>query len=375
MNIYKNQKGITLIALIITIIVMLILVSVTVNVALNGGLFEKAKEAGTKTQKEADREMLLTETLGTIDNSGYLDISGLTISGWTKGTAKQDSNSKTYYEFTSSSGNKFYVYDITGEIVDEEPTGNPNQNSPLITYELDQETGEPDESKQMIFLSTTNNTYNSETINIIIENLEASQLVWTYNESLFEMTGSGTTRTITIKSGSMQQLASATGSTETITVTAPGANTLTYTIILNPWLYYGLTNDIQYDNNYVNSTTNDTIRLNSDGSFYTSVGDSGTALPIEVYAMMCVFNFGEILGDNIYLGFDNETMNGTQFTRIGMGLYYDDNNDQFKFFSGTDISGFSVDQSDLDSSKTALQSYLNTNKDSLPGFLGIFENS
>ncbi len=41
----KKQNGITLIALIITIIVMLILVGVTVNVALNGGLFDTAKQA------------------------------------------------------------------------------------------------------------------------------------------------------------------------------------------------------------------------------------------------------------------------------------------------------------------------------------------
>ena len=41
----KKQNGITLIALIITIIVMLILVGVTVNVALNGGLFDAAKQA------------------------------------------------------------------------------------------------------------------------------------------------------------------------------------------------------------------------------------------------------------------------------------------------------------------------------------------
>ncbi|MBQ2916843.1 MAG: leucine-rich repeat domain-containing protein [Clostridia bacterium] len=41
----RNKKGITLIALIITIIVMLILVGVTVNVALNGGLFDIAKQA------------------------------------------------------------------------------------------------------------------------------------------------------------------------------------------------------------------------------------------------------------------------------------------------------------------------------------------
>ena len=40
----KKEKGITLIALIITIIVMLILVAVTISVALNGGLFNNAKD-------------------------------------------------------------------------------------------------------------------------------------------------------------------------------------------------------------------------------------------------------------------------------------------------------------------------------------------
>ena len=47
----KGQKGITLVALIITIIVMLILVGVSISVALNGGLFQKADDAveGTKT--------------------------------------------------------------------------------------------------------------------------------------------------------------------------------------------------------------------------------------------------------------------------------------------------------------------------------------
>ena len=44
-EIAKYSKGITLIALIITIIVMMILVGVTVNVALNGGLFDIAKQA------------------------------------------------------------------------------------------------------------------------------------------------------------------------------------------------------------------------------------------------------------------------------------------------------------------------------------------
>ena len=46
----KTQKGITLIALIITIIIMLILVSVTVSSTINGGLFTKAREANFKME-------------------------------------------------------------------------------------------------------------------------------------------------------------------------------------------------------------------------------------------------------------------------------------------------------------------------------------
>lgn len=49
-NSKPNNKGITLIALIITIIVMLILVGVTVNVALNGGLFNTAKKGTYQTE-------------------------------------------------------------------------------------------------------------------------------------------------------------------------------------------------------------------------------------------------------------------------------------------------------------------------------------
>ena len=57
----KTKKGITLIALIITIIVMLILVGVTISVALNGGLFEQARDAKKKTEAavKADQDLLL----------------------------------------------------------------------------------------------------------------------------------------------------------------------------------------------------------------------------------------------------------------------------------------------------------------------------
>ena len=52
----RGQKGITLVALVITIIVMLILVGVSVTVAINGGLFTKAKEGATNTQVAANAE-------------------------------------------------------------------------------------------------------------------------------------------------------------------------------------------------------------------------------------------------------------------------------------------------------------------------------
>ena len=56
----KTQKGITLIALIITIIVMLILVGVSVSVALNTGLFKTAQGVAKNTEAEKIREQELS---------------------------------------------------------------------------------------------------------------------------------------------------------------------------------------------------------------------------------------------------------------------------------------------------------------------------
>ena len=51
---------------------MLILVGVTVNVALNGGLFEKAKDATQKTEKEAIYEQIVDKT--ELTNAGTIDV-------------------------------------------------------------------------------------------------------------------------------------------------------------------------------------------------------------------------------------------------------------------------------------------------------------
>ena len=55
----KAQRGITLIALIITIIVMLILVAVTITIAVNGGLFEYAGRTGRETNEAIESEQEL----------------------------------------------------------------------------------------------------------------------------------------------------------------------------------------------------------------------------------------------------------------------------------------------------------------------------
>ena len=70
----KTQKGITLIALVITIIVMLILVGVSVTVALNGGLFNTAKKAKTDTQGAISAEQKLDDGRVKINGQWYASI-------------------------------------------------------------------------------------------------------------------------------------------------------------------------------------------------------------------------------------------------------------------------------------------------------------
>ena len=88
------QKGITLIALIITIIVMLILVGVTINVALNGGLFTQAQTATKETQKEAEREQLLSVAVAAVETDGKVNSTKVVLpSGFEKDETKT-TNSK-----------------------------------------------------------------------------------------------------------------------------------------------------------------------------------------------------------------------------------------------------------------------------------------
>lgn len=76
----KDQKGITLIALVITIIVMLILVAVTITMAINGGLFEKAGEAASGTNQAKTEEQELangTAVVNGLNGNAATDINDI----------------------------------------------------------------------------------------------------------------------------------------------------------------------------------------------------------------------------------------------------------------------------------------------------------
>lgn len=104
----KTNRGITLIALIITIIVMLILVAVTVSVALNGGLFTTAKDAANKTQLEIDRETLQVGIIGALNGELKIATSNDLISNLPLGWDVTGTDGGPYIA-TSPKGNKFKV--------------------------------------------------------------------------------------------------------------------------------------------------------------------------------------------------------------------------------------------------------------------------
>ena len=97
----RKEKGITLIALIMTIIVMLILVVVAISVVLNGNLFEKAEKAAKGTQVELDKEALIAKAVAAIDEeTGKINTANLVLpDGWYKQGEK----------YVSAKGNAFTI--------------------------------------------------------------------------------------------------------------------------------------------------------------------------------------------------------------------------------------------------------------------------
>ena len=65
---FKNSKGITLVALVITIIILLILAGISISALTNTGIFQKAKDAKQKSENAAlDQNTKLDEYENELD--------------------------------------------------------------------------------------------------------------------------------------------------------------------------------------------------------------------------------------------------------------------------------------------------------------------
>ena len=129
---FKNAKGITLIALVITIIVLLILAGVTIaTLTGDNGILNQAGKAKDKTTEAESIERVQVEVAGSFGNDGKIDVDELNenlknIEGLTyKGNALSDSNKITLpatvtvngYDIQIISNGGVRKYDPLAEII------------------------------------------------------------------------------------------------------------------------------------------------------------------------------------------------------------------------------------------------------------------
>ena len=113
---FSTNKGITLIALVITIIVMLILVGVTISMAVNGGLFDYAGKASGQTKNALNVEGQLANGGIEVDGQWYNSIDEYLIASGNKETPEEiHSWTRSEDTFTCSTCNASYTM---GQVVD-----------------------------------------------------------------------------------------------------------------------------------------------------------------------------------------------------------------------------------------------------------------
>ena len=119
-----KEKGITLIALVVTIIILLILAGVTLNMAINGdGLFSRARNAADKYKKAQKDEQDLISEIGKEMNSEY--VTGYNPTTKTEyGIGKEASGIAAIQKFSTETM-KWRIWDYDGttlRLISENPT-------------------------------------------------------------------------------------------------------------------------------------------------------------------------------------------------------------------------------------------------------------
>ncbi|MBO5412782.1 MAG: hypothetical protein J6A29_00465 [Clostridia bacterium] len=136
----RQNKGITLIALIITIIVMLILVAVTITTAINGGLFEKAGEAVGEMQNALNAEQ---QFVNDIIEEYFGNSSGEDNAGEETGEVTLPEGLKVgdYVNYTPDTGTYKVASGSTGSGYSSEQSFTTRSNLSWRVWSIDEETG------------------------------------------------------------------------------------------------------------------------------------------------------------------------------------------------------------------------------------------
>ena len=120
----KRNKGITLIALVVTIIVLLILAGVSINMLTGqNGILNRASEAKEKTENAQTEELVKFAVMSSIGTDGLVDINQLKTEIESQGGRVTG----TTFPVTVTIGNSSYQIDQTGNITEASTT-------PQISY-------------------------------------------------------------------------------------------------------------------------------------------------------------------------------------------------------------------------------------------------
>ena len=170
----KTNKGITLIALVITIIILLILAGISIMALTNTGIFEKAKEAKEKTeQAEKNQQALLSEyetevekTAGNWNSTQKVNepilMQGMSAIKFQEPT---DSTEGKMVETTSGDEN-WYNYDSKQWANAETEDGSMWVWIPRYAYKVHKENGKTTQKFDVVFLIGTTDKYYDEDGNL-----------------------------------------------------------------------------------------------------------------------------------------------------------------------------------------------------------------
>lgn len=110
----KRQRGITLIALVITIVILIILATITINIAFGeDGLIKRAQQAKNMTDKETAKEEEAMDSIESLINEKITGVKIEQVTDENPGVLEQDVEDVNTYIINSIEDLVFFANDVT----------------------------------------------------------------------------------------------------------------------------------------------------------------------------------------------------------------------------------------------------------------------